>query len=114
MVVRRGEVWWAELGAPRGSGPALRRPVMIVQADAFNRSAIRTVVVATLTANLGRADDPGNVLIPRGACGLPKESVVNVTQLATVDRAHLTSRVGRLPPRLLARAADGLRLVLAL
>jgi mRNA interferase MazF len=114
VVVRHGEIWWADLGPPRGSAPALRRPVLIVQADAFNRSAIGSVIVATLTSNLARGDDPGNVRVPRAASGLPKESVVNVTQLASVDRSALAARTGRLSRHHLARVAEGLRTVLAL
>lgn len=114
MVVRRGEIWWAELGAARGSAPALRRPALIIQSDAFNRSAIGTVVVATLTSNLARGDDPGNVILPRAASGLPKASVVNVSQIVTVDRSALVSRVGRLSGHHLARVGEGLRLALAL
>ena len=112
--MRHGEIWWADLGPPRGSAPALHRPVLIVQSDAFNRSAIGSVIVATLTSNLARGDDPGNVRVPRAASGLPKESVVNVTQLASVDRSALTTRAGRLSRHHRARVAEGLRMVLAL
>jgi len=112
--VRHGEIWWAEFGPPRGAAPALRRPALIIQSDAFNRSTMGTVVVATLTSNLARGDDPGNVRLPRAASGLPKESVVNVSQLATLDRSALTTRVGRLNRHHLARVAEGLRMVLSL
>ena len=78
MVVERGEVWWADLGAPDESGPGFRRPVLVVQNDAFNRSRLRTIVVAVLTSNLRLLDAPGNVLLPAKAAGLPRDSVVNV------------------------------------
>ncbi len=114
MVVERGEVWWADLGEPIGAEPGYRRPVMIVQSDAFNRSRIDTTVALIITSNLHFLDAPGNVLIRAKESGLPKDSVANVTQLATVDRAMLAERVGRVPRRLMARIDDGLRLVLSL
>lgn len=114
MVALRGEVWWADLGEPVGSEPGYRHPVVVVQEDELNRSRLSTTVVALLTSNLRRADAAGNVLCPARLTGLPKDSVVNVSQLATVDKAALIERVGTLPPRLLRRLDDGLRLVLAL
>jgi len=114
MVVERGEVWWADLGEPIGAEPGYRRPVIIVQSDAFNRSRIDTTVALIITSNLQLLDAPGNVLIRAKESGLPKDSVANVTQLATVDRAMLTERMGRVPRRLMARIDDGLRLVLSL
>jgi mRNA interferase MazF len=112
VVVRRGDIWWADFGPARGSSPAERRPALVIQADAFNRSAIGTVVVAAVTSNLARSDDPGNVLLPRAASGLPRPSVVNVSQLSTLDRAALVSHVGRLSRHHIARVDEGLRLVL--
>jgi mRNA interferase MazF len=114
MVVERGDVWWADLGEPIGAEPGYRRPVVIVQSDAFNRSRIDTTVALIVTSNLQLLDAPGNVLIRAKESGLPKDSVANVTQLATVDRAMLTERVGRVPRRIMARFDDGLRLVLSL
>jgi mRNA interferase MazF len=114
VVVRHGEIWWAEFGPARGPAPALRRPALVIQSDAFNRSEIGTVVVAAITSNVARGDDPGNVLLPRAASGLPKASVVNVSQLATLDRSALVQRVGRVSRHHLARIGEGLRLVLAL
>ncbi len=114
MVVERGEVWWADLGEPIGAEPGYRRPIVIVQSDAFNRSRIETTVALIITSNLQLLDAPGNVLIRAKESGLPKDSVANVTQLATVDRAMLTERVGRVPRRLMARIDDGLHLVLSL
>jgi len=114
MVVERGDIWWADLGEPIGAEPGYRRPVVIVQSDAFNRSRIDTTVALILTSNLQLLDAPGNVLIRAKESGLPKDSVANVTQLATVDRVMLTERAGRVPRRLMARIDDGLRLVLSL
>lgn len=110
----RGEIWWADLPEPRGSEPAFRRPVLIIQANSFNQSAIQTVIVAVFTGNLRLAEAPGNLLIPARISGLPRDSVVNVSQLLTLDRRFLTEQVGELPSRLLADVDAGLRLVLEL
>ena len=112
--MRRGEIWWASLPEPRGSGPGGRRPVLVVQSNAFNRSRIATVVVATITGNLDLAAAPGNVELPRRGTGLPRKSVVNVSQVLTVDKRFLTTRAGRVPQTLLVRVEQGLRLVLGL
>jgi len=114
MVVERGEVWWADLGEPIGAEPGYRRPVIIVQADAFNRSRIDTTIALILTSNLQLLDAPGNVLIRAKESALPKDSVANVSQLATLDREMLTERVGRVPKRAMRRIDDGLRLALSL
>jgi len=114
MVVERGEVWWADLGEPIGAEPGYRRPVVVVQSDAFNRSRIDTTIAVILTSNRQLLDAPGNVLIQAKQSGLSKDSVANVSQLVTLDLVTLTERVGRVPKRLLARIDDGLRLVLAL
>jgi mRNA interferase MazF len=112
--VRRGEIWWAYLGNPFGSEPGLRRPVLILQADEFNRSAIQTVVVASLTSNLDRARAPGNVACRPRDTGLAKASVINVSQIATVDKRRLSERAGALRAGTLQRVEDGVRLVLGL
>ena len=114
MVVLRGDVWWVDLGEPRGFTPAYRRPIAIVQADAFNRSAVRTVIGVSLTTNLRLLDAPGNVLIPARATGLSRDSVANVSQLATIDRADLINKAGRLSNDLMTALGRGLRLVLDL
>ncbi|PYQ94909.1 MAG: mRNA interferase MazF2 [Acidobacteria bacterium] len=114
MVVHRGEVWWADLGEPDGSEPGFRRPVLIVQNDAFNRSRLRTVLAVVLTTNLRIVDAPGNVLIPAKAAGLTKDSVANVTQVITVDREFLTELAGHVRGQLLKDVDNGLRLVLGL
>jgi len=111
-VIRRGDVWWTDLGEPRGSAPGDRRPLVIVQSNAFNQSRIRTVVAITVTSNLRLVDAPGNVLLSSRASGLPKDSVANVSQIVTVDRETLAERVGRLDQKVMAAIDRGLRLVL--
>jgi mRNA interferase MazF len=112
--MRRGEVWWASLPDPTGAGPGFRRPVLVVQSNPFNESRISTVIVAVITSNLVLAGAPGNVRLARSDSGLPKPSVVNVSQIITLDRRVLTSRIKALPDRSMRRIEDGLRLVLAL
>src|SRR5262250_2418592 len=112
MVMRRGEVWWASLRPPTGSGPGYDRPVLVIQGDDFNESRIRTVVVIAMTTNLKLAAAPGNVLCRNRKTGLPKDSVANVSQVVTVDKTFLTSRAGALPSPLWGQVENGLRLVL--
>ena len=112
MVVSQGEIWWADLPAPTGSAPGFRRPVVVVQGDTFNRSRIATVVCVALTSNTRWASAPGNVLLPPRATGLPRESVANVSQILTLDRAMLTEQVGKLSPRRLQLILNGIDLVL--
>ena len=113
-TVSRGEIWWASLPEPVGSEPGSRRPLLVVQADSFNRSRIRTVLAVVLTTHLGRAEAPGNVLLPREETGLPKDSVANVSQVVTADRRFLTERVSPIPAGLLAEVDRGLLLALDL
>lgn len=113
VVIARGSVWWTDLGPIRGSAPAKRRPVLVIQSDTFNRSSIPTCVVVAITSNTAVAEHPGNVFVPSRASGLDRDSVVNVSQLSTVDHSELTSEVGRLPPYLLEEVDHGLRLLLA-
>ncbi len=112
--MRRGEIWWASLTEPSGSGPGFRRPLLIISANSFNESRIGTVIAAVVTSNLRLADAPGNVRLPGKGTGLTKPSVVNISQIITVDKSFLTERVGRLNPRLLAEVDDGLRLGLSI
>ena len=112
--MRRGEIWWASLPAPRGSEPGYRRPVVVIQSDAFNQSRIRTVVVAAITSNVRLTAAPGNVSLTSEQSRLPKESVVNVSQVLTLNKSFLTARVARLPATKLVEIDDGLRLVLTL
>jgi len=111
---RRGEVRWASMREPVGSEPGRRRPVLVISSDDFNRSRIRTVLVAAMTGNLGLSKAPGNVLVEAVESGLPRDSVVNVSQLATLDKGYLGERVGSLGTRTMLAVDDGLRTVLAL
>ncbi len=114
MEVARGEVWWADLAASGDSSPGGSRPVLVVQTKSFNQSRIQTVIVAILTTNLGLARAPGNVEIGSGESGLPRASVVNVSQLYTLDRRVLRDRAGRLRPATMKQVDQGLMLALAL
>lgn len=111
-VVSQGDVWWADLPEPIGSGPGLRRPVVVVQGEGLNRSRIATAVCVPLTSNLRWAAAPGNVLLKSRLTGLPRDSVANVSQVVALDRALFTERAGRVPRRKLELILDGLDLVL--
>jgi len=112
VVIAQGEVWWAELGEPSGSEPGFRRPVIVVQGDAFNRSTLRTVVAVPLTSNLRWATAPGNVRLTTRTTGLPRDSVANVSQLVTLDKSILTERVGKLSSTKLELVLAGIDTVL--
>lgn len=114
MVIERGQIWWADLGEPAGSEPGFRRPVLVVQNDAFNRSRLRTVLAIVLSSNLRLVDAPGNVLIPAKASALPKDSVANVSQIVTIDCDFLTELAGRVRGQQMRDVENGLRLVLDL
>ena len=111
-MIAQGDVVWVDLGPAHGSEPAGRRPALVLQHDRFNRSRIATVVVAAITSNLALAHAPGNVRLRRGEGGLPRPSVVNVSQLATIDRARLSARAGTLSSRRIREVWEGVRLVL--
>lgn len=111
-MIRQGDIWWAELEAPAGSAPGFRRPVVVVQGDSFNRSRIATVVCVPLTSNLRWAEAPGNVLLPARSTGLPKDSVANVSQLITLDRAVLIENVAKLSRRRVEAILSGIDVVL--
>ena len=111
-MIRQGDLFWVDLGEPSGSGPGLRRPFVVVQNDLFNRSRLATVIMCALTSNLRRAAAPGNVLLAQGEGNLSKDSVVNVTQLFTIDKGELTDRIGRLGNDRVADILRGIRLVL--
>ena len=111
-MIGQGEIWWADLAEPRGSEPGYRRPVLVVQADAFNRSAIATVVVVPLTINLRWAEAPGNVLLRARSTGLGRDSVANVSQLVALDRTALTDRLGRISTTKLELVLRGIDIVL--
>lgn len=112
--MQRGELWWANLPDPVGSGPGYRRPVLIIQSDTFTKSRIKTIIVAVITKNLNLAQAPGNVLIPENSCGLDIDSVMNVSQVITIDKNLLSEFIGELAPQILAKVETGLRLVLDL
>lgn len=114
-MVNRGDIYWCDLGPPSGSAPAKRRPVVVVASDSYNRSRLATTIVATLTSNTALAAMPGNVFLPAVATGLPRDSVVNITALMTVDRRSLDAHAsGAVPAHLLAEVDKGLRRVLDL
>jgi len=112
VVIAQGEVWWAELPEPSGSEPGFRRPVVVVQCDAFNRSGIATVVCVPLTSNVKWGDAPGNLLLRAEDTGLPRDSVANVSQVTAFDREALTERVGRLTRARMTAVLDGIDVVL--
>lgn len=113
-MTRRGDIHWSDLGAPRGSRPATRRPVLVIQADPYNVSRLATVIAVVITSNTALASMPGNVFLPAAATGLPRDSVANVTALVTLNKTDLTDRVGPVPTYLMDDVDRGLRRVLAL
>ena len=112
MVIEQGDIFWIDLDEPSGSGPGYRHPHVVIQNNIFNRSRINTVVVCALTSNLKRAGAPGNVLLEKGEGGLPKQSVVNVSQIFTLDKGDLREKVGSLPPRRVREILTGVSLVI--
>lgn len=112
--MQRGEVWWADLPIPVASEPGYRRPVLIVQSNEFNRSRIRTVIAVVFTTNLRLAEAPGNILLTIDETGLPQDSIVNVSQVITVDKSFLTEQVSQVSDRVMLLIDEGLRLVLGL
>ena len=110
----RGEVWWANLPDPVGSEPGYRRPVLVIQADTFTQSQISTVIVIIITSNMRLAEAPGNVLLPSGVSGLSRDSVINVSQILTIDKTFLAERIGSLPDYLQEEVDEGLRTALYL
>ncbi|OQY19449.1 MAG: PemK family transcriptional regulator [Anaerolineaceae bacterium 4572_32.1] len=112
MVINQGDVYWVDLGEPSGSGPGYRHPHVVIQNNVFNQSRINTVVVCVVTFNLKRAQAPGNVLLEKGEANLPKQSVVNVSQIFTVDKEDLAERIGTLSHRCVRQILDGVSLLL--
>ncbi len=111
-MIRQGDIYWLDLDDPGGSEPGYRHPHVVVQNDVFNASRIGTVVVCALTSNMKRADAPGNVVLKKGEANLKKDSVVNVTQLVTVDKNDLLEKIGTLSPARVRAIADGIRLLI--
>ena len=114
MVVERGSIWWTDLGKPIGSAPGYRRPVLVIQSDTFNQTSIRTAIVLAITSSLDLAQLPGNVLLYADGTNLPNDSVANVSQLITIDRSRLESRIGIVDEITMRKVSAGLRLVLDL
>ncbi len=112
--MQRGEIWWASMSTPRESEPGYRRPVLVIQSNAFTASRIQTVLAAVVTSNLDLAAAPGNLIVKRKQSGLTRDSVVNVSQVVTLNKSFLTERVGVLAPKLMNAVDEGLRLVLGL
>ncbi len=112
VAITQGDIWWADLPEPSGSGPGFRRPVVVVQGNSLNRSRLATAVCVPLTSNLAWADAPGNTLLPAKVTGLPKDSVANASQLVTVSREFLDERVGRLGPKHVLQLLHGIDVVL--
>ncbi|HEY0457690.1 MAG TPA: type II toxin-antitoxin system PemK/MazF family toxin [Pyrinomonadaceae bacterium] len=114
MVIERGQIWWADLPEPRGSSPGYQHPVVIIQSDDFNQTKLNTVIGAVITSNLDLAEMPGNVLLKKEQTELPKDSVVNVTQIITVDKTELLEYIGTISERKMEQIEKGLRLILSL
>jgi len=113
MVINQGDIFWVDLGEPSASEPGYRHPHMVIQNNVFNRSRINTVVVCGLTSNLKRSKSPGNVIIEKGEANLPKQSVVNVTQVFTVNKRDLVEKIGSLSRKRVNQILEGLQLVVA-
>jgi len=112
--MKRGEVWWADLPAPSASEPGFRRPVLILQSNEFNQSRINTIIAAAISSNMKLGLAPGNVTLGKKSVGLDRESVINVSQMITLDKSFLNDRVGKLPSVKMQAVDEGVRLVLAL
>ena len=113
-MISRAEIYWADLGPPTGRRPAKRRPVVVIQSNPYNASRLATVLAAVITSNTALATMPGNVFLPATATRLPRDSVVNVTALVTLNKTDLTDRIGEVPPSLMHEISRGLRRVLDL
>ncbi len=112
MVINQGDIYWVDLDEPSGSEPGYKHPHVVIQNNLFNRSQIRTVVVLPLTSNLRRADAPGNILLKKDEANLPKQSVVNVSQVFTVDKSQLDEYIGTVSSKRVREILNGVRLVI--
>ncbi len=112
MNIRQGDIFWADLGAPRGSEPGYRHPYVVIQNNVFNQSKINTTVVCALTSNLKRAGAPGNVLLQRGEGNIKKDSVINISQIITVNKSDLLEKIGSLSPSRITEIVEGVRLLI--
>ncbi len=113
-MVNRGEIWWVDLPEPKRSEPGFRRPVVIIQSDSFNKSKINTIICAVITSNLKLSEAPGNILLNPKSSGLSKESVINISQIITIDRSFLLEKVGELNSKLTHKIDKSLKLVLSI
>ncbi len=113
MIVKQGDLFWVNFGPARGSEPAYRHPCVVIQNNIFNQSRIQTLVVCALTSNMARASSPGNILLSKREANLPKASIVNVTQLMTVDKGDLQEKIGMLSSKRIKEVLEGIDLVLA-
>ena len=111
MVIKQGEIYWIDLVEPRGSEPAYRYPYIVVQNNLFNVSKLNTVVVCSLTSNLKRASAPGNVLLPKGEANLQKKSVVNISQIHTINKSDLGEKIGKVSEKKFQEVPDGIKLL---
>ncbi len=114
MVIKRGEIWWAELPEPVGSEPGYKRPLVIIQSNEFNNSNINTIIAAVITTNIQLAAAPGNILLPAKKSKLPKKSVINISQLITINKSFLTVKVHTLSSKVMEQIDNGIKLVLKL
>jgi mRNA interferase MazF len=112
LSIRQGDVFWVDFGEPGGSGPGFRHPYVVLQNNVFNASRLDTVVLCALTSNVERAKAPGNVLLRKGEGNLPKDSVVNITQIVTIDKSDLVEKIGSLSPRRIDQIVEGIELLL--
>ncbi len=112
MVIQQGDIYWVDLGEPSGSEPGYRHPHIVLQNDVFNTSLINTVVVCSLTSNLKRAESPGNVLLKKGEAGLSKASVVNISQLYTLNKSDLTEKIGTVSAERMQEVIEGVQLLI--
>lgn len=113
-MVNRGQIWWADLPDPIASEPGYKRPVIVIQADEFNKSRINTVVVVVITSNVRLANAPGNIKLPKSKSGLNRESVANVSQILTLDKQFLVEKIGQLDNHIMRELDEGITLVLGL
>jgi mRNA interferase MazF len=112
LDIKQGDILWIDLGVPKGSGPGYKHPHVVVQNNVFNQSRINTVAVCAITSNLKLANAPGNVLLKKGEGGLKKDSVVNISQIITVDKSDLTEKIGRLSPSKINQIIEGIKLLI--
>lgn len=111
MVIQQGEIYWVDLGTPSGSEPGYRHPHIIIQNNLFNASKINTVVVCAITSNIKRAEAPGNVLLNKGEANLPKKSVVNISQIYTVNKTDLVEKIGKVSGKRFNEILQGIKLL---